>query len=139
MYLQEWLYEIKIDAFQTVLDNYHISSEEQHFFHRFIQQLKTKQREENDGILVFQKREYDGVIDVRVYQEEQYYAIDFVPWETCLGYQVDESFRTYLTAEEMVFHTLYYMSFDGFDEKERQQNIDELINRIDNMKAKEEK
>lgn len=50
-----------------------------------------------------------------------------MPWEEVVGYQIDDESIQSLSLEEVLYHILYDMSFDGFEEELRQKRIDEMI------------
>lgn len=83
-------------------------------------QLKLKWDDFNDGWEVVMER--DGEI----------YSIDWTPWEEALGHLVDEEeVLKEVSIEEFVLMALYDLTFDGVDYTKREENIAELISRIE--------
>lgn len=135
MNFQELLSIINLDTFKEVLTQWHVTEDEQLLYFDFIERLKDKKPVKSDNILHINKRIDEDIEEFDVGAEEggKTYAIDFIPWEEVLGYQVNIN-ENETTNEEFAFHVLYDMSFDGFYEKVREESLNHLKSRIDNFK-----
>ncbi|MBW2011410.1 MAG: hypothetical protein JRI32_07155 [Deltaproteobacteria bacterium] len=72
--------------------------------------------------------------------EEEHYALDFSPWSEWLGMEVESSVIEKYTYAEIVSHCLYEMTFYGFDEETKEEQLEEIKRRsreFDNMTPEE--
>lgn len=76
--------------------------------------------------------DFNEVWGVVMEQEGKTYSIDWIPWEEALGHLVDEEeVLKEVSIEEFVLMALYDLTFDGVDYTKREENIAELISRIE--------
>lgn len=134
MIFQELLFIINLDTLKKVLTQWHVNEDEQILYFDFIERLKAKTAIKSDSTLLIDKRIDEDIeqFDVGVEEDSKTYAIDFVPWEEVLGYQVNIN-ENETTKEEFAFHVLYDMSFDGFFEDVREESLNRIVSRIDNL------
>jgi len=62
------------------------------------------------------------------------YAIKFVPWSKWIDMQINEDTLRNFTYEEIVTHSLWEITFDGFEEEEKQDHIKEIKDTVDKIK-----
>lgn len=101
------------------------------------------------GRLVPTSNEGNFVITMRLIEEDEeayydisgrkkgdleFYALDFTPWEEWLGFFCDE--KSLQAQGELTFiaHCLWEMTFDGFEQSQIQENLDELKKRAEENK-----
>lgn len=58
------------------------------------------------------------------------FGIDFIPWADVLGMSVDDLMAHDLPKHEILAHFLLELTFDGFSEKEMEENREELMERL---------
>jgi len=130
---QELLRKVNYETFKQVLVEHHVKPEEQVEYQLFIQRLLEKTPKKEPGVLTITKIPHDDWVEYEAGLEKDgdSYALDFVPWEIVLGYDVNEDHVNDVSIEEFVFAALYDMSFDGFYEKQRQEQIDKYNARLE--------
>lgn len=143
MILQEALHCIDIEKFQQILDAHRVSAREQDLYRSFIELLKQKIPVPSKHRLVGGLRRYDygngeweELEAFLVHEGENVeYALDFIPLEECLGYQMDEiSIKTH-GLEEFLFAILYDMTFDGFEERTKSKVIKDMTERVEDIES----
>jgi len=133
MNFQELLRKVDDETFQRVLGEHHVKPEEQVEYQLFIQRLLEKTPQKEPGVLTIIKIPHDDWVqyEASIENNEGSYALDFVPWEIVLGYDVNEEHVNDISVEEFAFTMLYDMSFDGFYDEQRQEQIDRYTARAE--------
>lgn len=63
------------------------------------------------------------------------FALDFTPWEEWLAMEVAKTSLEVFTEAKIVAHSLWEMTFHGFDEEQVQQTLAELKRRVEEFDA----
>lgn len=75
-------------------------------------------------------------------QSESTYALEFTPWDQWLYMTIDEDTINNFSLVEIVSHSLFEMTYCGYDQKDIQARLDELhktVDEINNMSEDEKK
>lgn len=135
MNFQQYLHQLDTNHFLDVMKKRHVKEAEQTLYLRFIEKLKQQKPKESDSTLNCRMEESgdEGILlpVVTVSKDGKEYAIDFIPWEEVLSYQVHPNALEAFSLEAFCYHVLYDMSFDGFDEEERQERFSRIEERLD--------
>lgn len=79
---------------------------------------------------------YDVVIKKPMSMEE--YACEFERWEDWLGYYCSQTDLDKHGDARFIAHCLYEMTFSGFTQEEMQEEVDELVRRIESINIEKE-
>lgn len=130
MIMHQWLRQIDATRFNEVMTKHKVKNKEQKQYRKLVKHLLQKEPIQSDGILFLGEsaNDFNGELqfDAGVIIDGQVYAVDFTPWEEVIGYHIDEECIQSSSLEEVLYHILYDMSFDGFDEDLRQKKIDQI-------------
>ena len=130
---QQLLKEIDWDIFVAFVKEQQFNSAEElpqykELIGRLVERDTKKMESTKETLFVGESVEGPSAL-LRSEQHPHGAAIDFLPWDIVLPCVVEtETLQTY-SIEEIAFHTLYDMTFDGFDEEERDKNIREMTDR----------
>jgi len=140
-----WL-SVKLILLELYPDQEVVLEEYQNVF----DQLKFSQPENSDMSIVLteydsdsdEEDETESYVDVsgkkRVKEENlqtDSYAIEFVKWKEWLGMDLAPQTIDNFTELEIIAHCLYEMTFISFDEKEIQEQLDTLKERVEEYKG----
>ena len=67
-------------------------------------------------------------------EDDQELAIEFEPWETWLGMEIEKPTHERLTSAEIVVHCLWEMTFQGFDQEKIRGEFQALNDTWDELK-----
>lgn len=130
MNFQELLRELNNDKFKNTLKKYNVNTKEQVQYFSFIKKLLSMKPIETVAELVIDNSKQE--IEIGVLEDGCFYVLDFIPWDEVLAYTVNRNeIEKLITLEEFVYHVLYDMSFDGFEQKARDERINNIFGRID--------
>ena len=104
MNFQELLQTIDKQAFEQVLAHYHVEENERTEYYAFIDRLLQKEKQVEPGILnirIIEDEEYPDINAGVLGEDGVNYAIDFIPWDICLGYEVEEASIEKIGKEEV--------------------------------------
>jgi len=138
MNFQELVASIDKNKFKEVMTDWHVEEYSQKRYLAFAEHLATLTPSKEEGELVVHKTDYGEWEDIDVYikDSESTNAIDFLEWEVVLGYEVNEEDVNDVTPELFVYSAFCDMTFDGFDEETRKEQIGALEERAKNVEEK---
>jgi hypothetical protein len=130
--LHEYLKSLNIKKFIQVMKKYKVTEREQESYLLFIERLITEVPINSDIILKLNFEEDNELAISGLNKDGNTFAIDFIPWEECLGYLINEANLVNNTIEELIYSALYDMSFDGFYKEHKEEKLQELLRRKEN-------
>lgn len=64
----------------------------------------------------------------------EHWAIEYTPWEKWLGYEITQETLKYYSKLDILVHSMWEMTFAGFDQETIKNKIDALNKSIDDIK-----
>lgn len=65
---------------------------------------------------------------------QQSYALEYTPWSTWLGYEVDKNVLKKMSKEEIIAHCLWEMTFMGFTQNKIRRKLNSLKKQVKDIK-----
>lgn len=72
----------------------------------------------------------DDWVKVSGIEEDQFYAVEFSPWDNWLGWEITEDTQKNFKELDILCHSLWEMTWSGFDQREIQGKLKGIVNSV---------
>lgn len=130
--LKDILEELNQESLIVYVRNHSIYGIMEDSIDYIMEQMKSLESVSTGAKLKLKWDDFNDAWGVVMEQERKIYSINWIPWEEALGHLVDEEeVLKEVSIEEFALMALYDLTFDGIDYTKREENIAELISRIE--------